>query len=545
MKKIMIVLLLLFVLNLSTTIINIPVDQPTIQAGIDVSADGDTVLVAPGTYLENIDCSGKAISIVSLFHIVMDPIYIEQTIINGISNGEYAVKISSGNELFTFLSGFTIINGMNQGGGGIMSFSNAEISNSIIENCSSSYGMGGGIGCGGLTSLILRNLIIRNNVAEQSGGGVYIEGVDFVEMSNCTISNNVVLNETGNSGGIKLYGINHAILKNVRVLNNHILNNEWGERTGSYGGIYVGCNNLYAENLLIQGNYAAFAGGISFYQSSGNISNALISGNSADNAGAVNVYNSNLNFANVNIIYNSNWSENYNIKCMDSFLNFTNSILNSNNQNLLLYSGNLSPSTTNFQYCNIIGGPETINTNQNGVINWLEGNIDEDPIFLQNGESPYQLTELSPCIDSGIPDTLGLFLPPWDLLHHERVWDGDGNGSTIIDMGCYEFGADSVGVNNHEIPIVDHKMRNYPNPFNPTTTIEFSIQNDSQVKLSIFNIKGQKIKTIANKDFSKGSHSIYWNGDDENRKSVSSGVYYYKLIVNGKTEAVKKCLLLK
>ncbi|MBC8415928.1 MAG: T9SS type A sorting domain-containing protein, partial [Candidatus Cloacimonetes bacterium] len=75
--------------------------------------------------------------------------------------------------------------------------------------------------------------------------------------------------------------------------------------------------------------------------------------------------------------------------------------------------------------------------------------------------------------------------------------------------------------------------------------IEFSIQNDSKVELSIFNIKGQKIKTLAQNDFTKGSHSIIWNGDDESGNPVSSGVYLYKLSVNGKTEAVKKCLLMK
>jgi len=86
---------------------------------------------------------------------------------------------------------------------------------------------------------------------------------------------------------------------------------------------------------------------------------------------------------------------------------------------------------------------------------------------------------------------------------------------------------------------------NYPNPFNPSTTIEFSIQNDSKIELSIYNIMGQKIKTLAQNEFKKGDHSIIWNGDDESNKPVSSGVYQYNLKVNGKTRVVKKCLLIK
>ena len=88
-------------------------------------------------------------------------------------------------------------------------------------------------------------------------------------------------------------------------------------------------------------------------------------------------------------------------------------------------------------------------------------------------------------------------------------------------------------------------LSNFPNPFNPSTTINFTIQTNSSIDLTIFNIKGQKIKTLANSGFPKGYHSIVWDGDDESGKSVSSGVYYYKFNVNGKTEVVKKCLLLK
>ena len=86
---------------------------------------------------------------------------------------------------------------------------------------------------------------------------------------------------------------------------------------------------------------------------------------------------------------------------------------------------------------------------------------------------------------------------------------------------------------------------NYPNPFNPTTTIEFSLQCDSEINLSIYNINGQKIKTLAQNKFTKGTHSIIWNGKDESGKPVTSGVYLYQLDINDKTKAVKKCLLLK
>jgi len=86
---------------------------------------------------------------------------------------------------------------------------------------------------------------------------------------------------------------------------------------------------------------------------------------------------------------------------------------------------------------------------------------------------------------------------------------------------------------------------NYPNPFNPSTAITFSIPKESKVELTVYNIKGQKVKTIAKDDFEKGFHKLIWNGKDSSGKEVGSGVYFYKLKVNGKDKSVRKCLLLK
>ncbi|MDP8204180.1 MAG: FlgD immunoglobulin-like domain containing protein, partial [Candidatus Tenebribacter mawsonii] len=86
---------------------------------------------------------------------------------------------------------------------------------------------------------------------------------------------------------------------------------------------------------------------------------------------------------------------------------------------------------------------------------------------------------------------------------------------------------------------------NYPNPFNPTTTISFSVtQNSDFVTLEIFNIKGQKVKTLYKGIAEEGKHSVIWEGKDTNGKSVSSGIYFYKLKTNSK-ELTRKMLMLK
>ncbi|KAA3596273.1 MAG: T9SS C-terminal target domain-containing protein [Calditrichaeota bacterium] len=86
--------------------------------------------------------------------------------------------------------------------------------------------------------------------------------------------------------------------------------------------------------------------------------------------------------------------------------------------------------------------------------------------------------------------------------------------------------------------------QNYPNPFNPTTTIEYSIPENSFVKLEIFNVLGQKVRTLVSETKIAGKHLIKWTGTNELKKQVSSGVYFYKITANDFVEN-KKMLFLK
>lgn len=86
---------------------------------------------------------------------------------------------------------------------------------------------------------------------------------------------------------------------------------------------------------------------------------------------------------------------------------------------------------------------------------------------------------------------------------------------------------------------------NHPNPFNPSTTISYNLaENISDPKIEIYNIKGQKVK-IFQLEVKAGESSIVWNGKDENDKSVSSGVYFYRLVNEGKMVQTRKMLLMK
>jgi len=93
-------------------------------------------------------------------------------------------------------------------------------------------------------------------------------------------------------------------------------------------------------------------------------------------------------------------------------------------------------------------------------------------------------------------------------------------------------------------PPVKMLAQNYPNPFNPSTTISFNLPKAGNVKLDVYNIKGQRVKTLIDGFMNPDMHSVVWNGTDQNNQSVASGVYFYRLTANGKSET-KKMLLMK
>ncbi|MDP8202413.1 MAG: T9SS type A sorting domain-containing protein [Candidatus Tenebribacter burtonii] len=87
-------------------------------------------------------------------------------------------------------------------------------------------------------------------------------------------------------------------------------------------------------------------------------------------------------------------------------------------------------------------------------------------------------------------------------------------------------------------------VTNFPNPFNPTTTISFNLTAESNVDIAVYNVKGQKVKQLMNEQLPVGQHSIEWNGKDSNNKATASGIYFYKISA-GKSTSMKKMLLLK
>jgi len=104
---------------------------------------------------------------------------------------------------------------------------------------------------------------------------------------------------------------------------------------------------------------------------------------------------------------------------------------------------------------------------------------------------------------------------------------------------------DGSGVDNYELGITNYELNNYPNPFNPTTTIYFTAKNAKDAKLEIYNLKGQKIKKLEIRNLKLGINEIIWDGTDNDNKPVSSGIYLYKIKSDDNVSISKKMILLR
>ncbi len=436
------VILLATGIEARATIRRVPTDYSTIQQAINASVNGDTVLVAPGTYVENINFLGKAITVTS----EAGP---QLTIVDGNRNGSVAT-FDSGESPASVLRGFTLKNGrivpsngfLGAGGGiNIMGSSPTITGNIVTANQSS--GFGGGISVSKLefasvtpSPSITDNTISGNNACEaagiailagsplvqgniidgnfigicsggRGGGGILIQSIPGAGAINAQIVNNVVTNNlaqnTGGAGGIDVGYTGFG----TQIVSGNIIRNNTG---GQGGGLYVVYESIVVQNLIV-GNHSFQGGGILVDSGSGSkFVNNTIADNTAIQGGGVFAYGVNIHEFMGNVI----------IAAGKTF-----------------YGAGYNPNLpTIFKDNNVLSlqGPSYEGTfpDQTGV----NGNISADPLFVNPAAVDYHLRSGSPSIDAG--DNSAPYLPATDLDGNPRIQDGNGDGIAIVDMGAYE-----------------------------------------------------------------------------------------------------------
>jgi len=406
-----VILLLSFATIVSAGIIHVPGDQPTIQAGIDAAMDGDTVLVADGTYTglgnKDLDFWGKAITVKS----ENGP---ENCIIDcegseaDLHRGFY---FHSGEIEDSVVQGFTIQNGYitssaaapYYGGGIYCRYSSPTItSNTITNNEAGRYG--GGIFCWSSSPKITNNTI-SGNTANTLGGGISCYNSSSPTITKNTIFGNMV---TDDGGGISCHHNSSPTIANNTI---------FGNTATSGGGIrcYYYSSPTITDNVITRNTVTHHGGGIYQEYSSPTIFNNTILGNMAGvRGGGIYCSNSSPAITNNTIFGNTANTRGGGIYCrIGSFLTITNTILWDNKAAIgkEIYLGNTAdPSTLTISYSDVQGGQDAVHVTSGSTLNWDSGMIDADPLFVTGPWGNYYLSHIacgqsedSPCIDGSDP----------------------------------------------------------------------------------------------------------------------------------------------
>ncbi len=252
-------------------VINVPEEYGTIQAAINASQNGDTVIAAEGTYLENINFSGKNIVVASMYIMDLDPLHILNTVIDGSSplqpDSASCVRIVSGEDSTAVLEGFTLTGGTGtkwvdehgagvyrEGGGILITLSSPVIKNNLIINNEAvdrtgvTSAGGGGIRAGDSNAHIYNNLIAHNK-------GRYGAGIVW-NYATGEMKNNIIINNSGGEdfggGGIWTLAMGTTIIENNVIAYNSVTGS--GGYKGKGGGILIWSTSIEAKNNIIWGN---------------------------------------------------------------------------------------------------------------------------------------------------------------------------------------------------------------------------------------------------------------------------------------------------
>ncbi len=572
--------------------IRVPEDYSTIQSAIDASSNGDTVLVAPGEYYENINLKGKNILLTSYFMFNEDISYITSTIINGSQPSHIdtasCVLFVSGEDSTAVLQGFTLTGGKG--------------TKWIDEHGAGTYVEGGGI-LVTLSSPTIKNNLIINNEAIRTGSGIVSAGGGGIRVGdgNPHILNNVFMSNSGMYGGAIVLNYTGAVVRNNIIYNNKVYQAVTGAQTFGGGGIWVlsnhGTTQKIIENNTIVGNHSAGGGsgaagkggGMLIWATSVQATNNIIWGNTQTNGSQIIQISGGPSAINYCLVENG-WTGTGNIELFPEFadslflLSLTSPCIDAGNPDLNYNDPEdpINPGSAEFPSLGSLrndigayGGPGrsllpsfflskielpdsidfgSIDVGDTSTVSFVinnsgSGSTTVDSIYINNNVISVNQTfpvELSPFKKDSVtvlwvPESEGQLIDTIWIFHnaenHPNPYGLKIRGNATVT---------SVPGDGNKTPDRFYLSQNYPNPFNPTTKIKYQIPavisseaRNLFVTFKVYDILGKEVATLVNEEKSAGKYEVEFNSS-----GLTSGIYFYSLKAGSYYET-KKMILLK
>ena len=343
---------------------------------------------------------------------------------------------------------------------------------------------------GGISTTLITGFTIQNGNAQDCGytdshrcrgGGMYLY------FSSPTFTNVIISDNSAYQGGGMYLLSSNPTFTNVIISDN----------SATHGGaIYISSSTSPTfTNVTISDNLAPYGGGMYLLSSNPTFTNVTFSGNSATYGGGI------------LFLYNIHHSG----QIDGSSPTLKNSILWGNSPDeIYFWEFESAGHSITISYSDIQGGEAGIVTND-GTVYWGEGNIDSDPLFCETQNGDFTLASNSPCV---------------------------GTGQSGANMGALGVGCDEpLSIVDNIIPNT-YTLSSYPNPFNPTTTITFTIPEFGHTTIIAYDITGRQLETLTNEVLNMGNYSIDWNAS-----SYPSGVYLIRMGSGDFTQTQKVVLV--
>jgi hypothetical protein len=552
---------------------HVPSQYATIQAAIDACVNGDTVLVAPGVYYENITFRDKNIVVTSEYALTGNVQDILTTVIDGSQpvNPDTAsvVRIMGGQDSAAVLQGFTITGGTG--------------TKWPDEHSPGTFREGGGILVVMCSPTIKNNYIVRNEAVSTTGGLVSAGGGGIrAGDGNPHILNNVITRNRG------LYGAGIVLnYTGVVLRNNVIAYNTGGEHYGG-GGVWINNNGTYPrilENNTIVGNISIGGGGgiQLFTASTVTMRNSIVRRNFGSPGpqirGTMTVSYSNIEggySGTGNIDADAAWADSnaylqLSSACVDAG-DTTASYDDPENPGLPgmaewpslgtlrndmgAYGG---PDRTDLPSFSVAGYYTSATSLSFGTASQGEMRTASLPVYnvgtralvLDSAVIKNHINGI--LVTTALPMTIG----PLGVDTIKVSWTPDSVGSLRDTLVVYHKDTTSAsprqyrlsitvvtGIDDNESPDRFELYPNHPNPFNPSTGISYQLSMNNEASLRIFNLLGREVRMLLHGFQTSGRHEVVWDGRDNFGNAVASGVYLYRL-ESGRFVKTRKLMLLK